>query len=140
MCVCENCNLRPWKKSPLFPSNPFLKVEVLPSPPFLKIWLEVQPPPLPPPAEREGGGGCTLCRYGIGGEISATIFQLLSLWIISKKNWWQKFWKNLEKTTLGPFWDLFAQIWVKMNFPGKMGSVGFQIFQSSTFVPKTWKN
>ena len=40
----------PWKKYPLFPSNPPLKVEVLSSPPFLKIWLEVQPPP-----SRNGG-------------------------------------------------------------------------------------
>ena len=49
----------PWKKViPLFPSNPSLKVEVLSRPPFLKIWLEVQPPLLPPPAER--GGGYTL--------------------------------------------------------------------------------
>ena len=31
------------KFSPLFPSNPPLKVEVLSSPLFLKIWLEVQP-------------------------------------------------------------------------------------------------
>ena len=42
------------KVTPLFPSNPPLKVEILSSaPPFLKIWLEAQPPPPPPSAERE---------------------------------------------------------------------------------------
>ena len=40
------------KFSPLFPSNPPLKVEVLSSPLFLKIWLEVQSPL---PAEKRRG-------------------------------------------------------------------------------------
>ena len=32
------------KVTPVFPSNPPLKVEILSSPLFFKIWLEVQPP------------------------------------------------------------------------------------------------
>ena len=30
----------------------------------------------------------------------------------------------------------FAQIWAKMNFPGKKGSANFYIFQLSTIVQK----
>ena len=45
------------KVTPLFLSNPPLKVEVLSSPPFLKIWLEAQPPP---PPER---GRCPLWQH-----------------------------------------------------------------------------
>ena len=44
------------KVTPLFPSNPLLKVKVLSSPPFLKIWLEGQPPPPFPPTTTGGGG------------------------------------------------------------------------------------
>ena len=45
----------PWKKvTPLFPSNPPLKVEVLSSPPFLKTWLEDQTPSSP---LQKGGRG-----------------------------------------------------------------------------------
>ena len=29
--------------------------------------------------------------------------------------------KNEKRTIQGPFWALFAQIWTKMNFPGKKG-------------------
>ena len=42
------------KVTPLFPSNPTLKVEVLSSPPLIKIWLEAQSPP---PCRKRGGGG-----------------------------------------------------------------------------------
>ena len=39
-----------------------------------------------------------------------------------------KFFKQFKKPTiLGPLWALFAQIWAKMNFPGKMGSVDIPI-------------
>ena len=57
--MCENCNPLSLKKvTPLFPSNPPLKVEVLSSPaPFLKIWLEVQTPPSPHPRPQQKGGG-----------------------------------------------------------------------------------
>ena len=39
-----------------------------------------------------------------------------------------KFFKQFKKPTiLGPLWALFAQIWAKMNFPGKKGSVDIPI-------------
>ena len=50
----KNCNLPLKKVTPLFPSNPTVKIEVLSSPPLLKIGWKVQPP------SRKGGGGCTL--------------------------------------------------------------------------------
>ena len=37
--LCKNCTPTPWKKSPLFPSNPPLEIEVLSSTTFLKIWV-----------------------------------------------------------------------------------------------------
>ena len=48
--------------------------------------------------------------------------------IISKKKLF-KFSK--KKTILGPFWVHSAQVWAKMNFPGKKGSVSFKIFELS---------
>ena len=51
--LCDNCNPPLKKVTPLFPSNPHLKVEVLSSPPLLKISVEAQPP-------CRKGGGCTL--------------------------------------------------------------------------------
>ena len=53
------------KVTPVFPSNPLLKVKVLSSPPFLKIWLEVQPPPLPPQHKGGGGGVHTMIALGL---------------------------------------------------------------------------
>ena len=41
---------------------------------------------------------------------------------------------------LGPFWLLFAQIWAEMYFPGKIGSVSFQIFQLSTIIQEIREN
>ena len=45
----------PWKKSPLFPSNPPLKIEVLSSPRFWKFGWRLNPPCRK--------GGCTLCQF-----------------------------------------------------------------------------
>ena len=39
-----------------------------------------------------------------------------------------KFFKNPKKPILGPFRAPFAQIWAKMNFPGKKGSAGFKYY------------
>ena len=51
------------------------------------------------------------------------------------------FQKKPPKTLFwGPFWSLFAQIWAKMTFPKKKGSVSFKIFQLSKIVPKIRKN
>ena len=47
----KNCNLPLKKVTPLFPSNPTVKIEVLSSPPLLKIGWKVQPP------SRKGGEG-----------------------------------------------------------------------------------
>ena len=37
---------------------------------------------------------------------------------------------------MDPFWAFFAQIWAKINFPGKNDSVSFLILELSTIVPK----
>ena len=50
-----------------------------------------------------------------------------------------KFLEKSKKPYLRSFWALFAQIWAKMNFPRKKGSVSFYIFQLSTIVPKMRK-
>ena len=50
------------KVTPLFLSNPPLKVEVLSSPTLFENLVGGSTPP-PSPAERRGGG-CTLCTYG----------------------------------------------------------------------------
>ena len=51
-----------------------------------------------------------------------------------------KFFKKPKKLIFGPYWALFAQIWAKINFPVKMASVIFEIFQLSTIWKKTEKN
>ena len=56
-------------------------------------------------------------RYTIGGKISITIL------VIGKTN--TKFFKISKKNILGQFWVLVAQVYTKMNFPGKKGSVSF---------------
>ena len=35
------------------------------------------------------------------------------------------FLQNPKNPILGPFWAIFVQIWGKMNFSGKKGSVSF---------------
>ena len=41
---------------------------------------------------------------------------------------------------MGSFWPFFVQIWAKKNFPGKKGSVTFEIFQLSVIVGKIRKH
>ena len=60
------------KVTPLFPSNPPLKVEVLSSPPpFWKFGWRFNPSPLPP---RERWGGCTLWHTKIFYQYLACCF------------------------------------------------------------------
>ena len=47
--------------------------------------------------------------------------------------------KNPKTPILGPFWALFAQIWAKINFHGKMVSVNFLIFDLPTTALKISK-
>ena len=70
------------KVTPLFPSNPPLKVEVLSSIPFLKIWLEAQPPTTPPPPAENGKGGS---HYG---HLPAS----LDLWQLYQLMLFRSFW------------------------------------------------
>ena len=37
----------------------------------------------------------------------------------------EKLFEKIQNPILEPFWDLFAQIWAKTNFPGKKGSTSF---------------
>ena len=71
-------------------------------------------------------------RYEISGEISITICFHFRLF---PRKTYHKIFQNLG-SKLESFWAPFAQIWGKMTFPGKKGSIGFQIFQTSTIVPK----
>ena len=48
--------------------------------------------------------------------------------------------KNPKTPILGPFWALFAQIWAKINFHGKMVSVNFLIFDLPTTALKISKS
>ena len=51
------------KVTPLFPSNPPLKLRSCQAPPFFEIWLEAQTPtPTPLPSPHLQNGGCTLCK------------------------------------------------------------------------------
>ena len=50
-----------------------------------------------------------------------------------------KIFLKIKKIFLGQFLALFAQIWAKMNFSQKRGSVSFLIFQLSTISPKIRK-
>ena len=77
----------------------------------------------------------SFARYAIGVEISITILVFILDYFQEKIK--TDFFK--KKTILGPFWPSFAQIWTKINFPGRKGSVSFQIFQLSTTVPKIRK-
>ena len=43
-----------------------------------------------------------------------------------------KFFKKFKKSILALFWEIFAQIWGKMNFPGKKGSVQLSIMMKIT--------
>ena len=46
-----------------------------------------------------------------------------------------KFFKKSKNSILGPFWSLFAQIWAKMTFPEKKGSVKLNIKYSYYLTP-----
>ena len=72
------------------------------------------------------------------GEISIAILVFI-LDYFQLKLTWQNFSKSQKNSILGLFWALFAQIWAKMNFPGKKGSASFSIFKLSTIVPKIRK-
>ena len=45
------------------------------------------------------------------------------LYIVFRKNKWQIFLKNEQNTLF--LWSFFAQIWVKINFSQKLGSIPF---------------
>ena len=106
----------PWRKSHLHSQQPPSKSWGPAKPPaFLKIWLELQPFTLPPPPylqKAEGGGGAHYVNQTFTKNSS----------------------ENAKNPILGLFWAIFAQIWGKMNFPGKKGSDNFEIFQLSTMV------
>ena len=60
-------------------------------------------------------------KYGIGGEISTKVLAFILNYFQEKLI--TKFFKTPKKVTLGPVWTRFAQIWTKMNFRSKEGSV-----------------
>ena len=73
-------------------------------------------------------------RYGIGGKISTTV--LFSILDYLQEKLIKIFFKKSKKNIIfGPF----GQIWTKMDFPGKRGSVSFWIFRFSPIVPKIRK-
>ena len=43
-----------------------------------------------------------------------------------------KFFKKFKKSVLALFWEIFAQIWGKMNFPRKKDSVQLSIMMKKT--------
>ena len=43
-----------------------------------------------------------------------------------------KIFKKSKNNVLGPFWTFFAQIWVKMNFPGKTNALS--VFKYSNYL------
>ena len=61
-------------------------------------------------------------RYGIGVEISTTMLVFILDYFREKLMPKFLYFKN---PISGTFWALFAQIWAKMNFPGKKCSVSF---------------
>ena len=75
-------------------------------------------------------------RYGIGGEISVTILVFILHYFQEKLI--TKFFKKIKKTPLlGLIRDLFAQIWAKMNFPGKRS---LSDFKYSNYQPSCQKS
>ena len=65
-----------------------------------------------------------LCQiWGIGGERSTAI--LVSILDYFQEKRMRKIFKNPKNLISRAFWAIFAQIWAKMNFPGKKGSFSF---------------
>ena len=73
-------------------------------------------------------------RDGIGGEISTTM--LVFILNCFQEKLMTKFSKNFKNPILGQFLTLFAQTWVKMNFPAKKLSV----FKYSNHLPSFKKS
>ena len=48
-----------------------------------------------------------------------------------------KSFKKSKRPYFGPFWALFPQIWVKMNFPGKKA---LSVFMYSNYLPSCKKS